>query len=73
MSKEIDWEKITGCQPWIEAGIGDRVVTWDEWCALLAEYKVYRRLTELQIQATVQSQADIDHYLDLARSEIAEG
>lgn len=35
----FDPEKVMGYQPWLDAGIPDRIVTWDEWNALLALYR----------------------------------
>lgn len=38
--------------------------------SLLAEYKIIKRAMELQVIATVQSEADIDNWISEARKEL---
>jgi hypothetical protein len=55
----FDPEAVKGYQPWIGAGIGDRIVTWDEWSALLA---LYRRQKE-ELSEAVKAKNDAQSLL----------
>jgi hypothetical protein len=73
-----DFDKIKGYQPWIEAGIGDRVVTWDEWLSILAAYKETRRALENAIKGECRenraefSPQMVTYELARARTELAQ-